>query len=81
MNRLGMKVRDRITGFEGIITGHVVYISGCNQDLVNPRVDADGKLRDSQWFDEQRLELVPGETVVVLDNVETPGCDAEPPKR
>jgi len=48
---LGFTFRDRITGFEGIATGHVSYITGCDQLLLVPPVDGDGKVRDSQWFD------------------------------
>lgn len=78
---LGITVQDRITGFRGIVTGFVQYLSGCNQALVVPAVAPDGALRDSQWFDVQRL--VPDTTVapLVLDNSETPGFDAPAPKR
>lgn len=78
--QLGRKYRDRITGFSGMATGRVVYISGCNQVLVSPPVDGDGKPRDPQWFDEQRLEDLGGETLV-LDNAATPGPDLPAPKR
>lgn len=76
----GRKVKDRITGFTGVVTGVVNYISGCNQALIAPPVGADGKLPDSQWFDVQRLEVVSDETIT-LDNGATPGCDMAPPKR
>lgn len=77
---LGATYTDRITGFSGIATGHVTYISGCNQVLLAPPVDAEGKLRDSQWFDEQRLELQPGRQVI-LDNSGGNGFDKAAPKR
>lgn len=76
---LGLTVRDRITGFTGVVTGHCRYISGCHQALVVPRMQ-DGKLPESQWFDVQRLEDV-GEGRIVLDNGDTPGCDKAAPKR
>lgn len=56
--KLGDKVRDVITGFEGINTGWLQYIHGCKRVLIAPPVDKDGKLLESQWFDEQRVELV-----------------------
>lgn len=77
---LGTRVRDRITGFSGVITGFVQYISGCNQALVSAPVDKDGKIMDANWFDIQRLERT-DESVIVLDNGQTPGCDAPAPKR
>ena len=78
--QLGRTYKDKITGFSGVATGHVNYISGCNQVLLAPPVDTEGKLRDSQWFDEQRLEDV-GAATVVLDNSATPGPDKAAPKR
>jgi hypothetical protein len=80
MFELGRTYRDLITGFTGVATGHVRYISGCNQVLLQPPVDKEGKLREPQWFDEQRLE-VKGTKAIVLDNSETPGFDAPAPKR
>lgn len=77
---LGRTYKDAITGFTGVATGYVMYISGCHQVLLNPTVDSDGKLRDSNWFDEQRMIDVGGVTIV-LDNTETPGCDIMAPKR
>lgn len=77
---LGTRVRDRITGFSGVVTGYVQYISGCNQVLVNPGVDKDGKLMDGNWFDVQRVERIDN-SLIVLENGETPGCDAPAPKR
>lgn len=76
---LGSTVRDRITGFTGVVTGHVEYLTGCNQALVVPPM-RDGKLPESQWFDVQRLEDT-GAECIVLDNGATPGCDKAAPKR
>ena len=52
---LGHKVKDRITGFTGIVIGRVEYLTGCNQVLVAAPVGADGALKDSHWIDEQRV--------------------------
>jgi len=78
--KLGYKFRDKITGFTGIATGFVQYISGCNQLLIAPECGADGALRDSNWFDEQRMVQVYQERVA-LDNSHTPGFDTMAPKR
>lgn len=56
MIKLGVKARDKITGFEGIITGRAQYITGCDQYVLVPPVK-DGKVGDSQWFDEGRIEI------------------------
>lgn len=77
---LGITVKDKITGFEGVVTGFVKYISGCNQVLVVPKVDDKGASRDGAWFDVQRMERV-GKDQIILDNGDTPGCDAAAPIR
>ena len=74
---LGFTFRDRITGFEGIATGHVSYITGCDQLLLVPPVDGDGKVRDSQWFDTQRCELVTAKSRIAIDNSKFNGPDKE----
>lgn len=78
---LGHTYRDRITDFTGVATGKATYISGCSQVLISPKVSSDGAVRDSAWFDEQRLEKIAGSEVVKLDNRETPGCDRPAPIR
>jgi hypothetical protein len=70
---LGFTYVDRITGFTGVATGHVRYITGCNQVNLTPKVASDGKQRDPAWFDEQRLERVTSEEQIVLNNDTTPG--------
>lgn len=55
MLKLGTPVRDKITGFKGVLVGHVDYISGCSQGLVSPKVAKDGSFKESNWFDDQRI--------------------------
>lgn len=50
--------RDRISGFEGTCTGKAQYISGCDQVLLTPPVGKEGELRDSAWFDDERLHTL-----------------------
>lgn len=77
---LGRKVRDCITGFTGVVTGRVEYLTGCNQVLVSPAAKDDGSLVAPEWFDEQRVTTLTGERVV-LDNGLNPGCDRAAPRR
>ncbi|OHE72587.1 MAG: hypothetical protein A2Z99_05465 [Treponema sp. GWB1_62_6] len=77
---LGKKYKDKITGFEGVATGFVQYISGCNQALLAPIATEINRLPDSSWLDVQRLEPV-GKEMIVLDNSATPGCDRAAPIR
>jgi hypothetical protein len=57
--QLGDKVRDGITGFEGVVTGVVAYISGCDQCLVVPAMkDEVMEMPKSSWIDVDRLSIV-----------------------
>ncbi len=75
---LGHKCRDRITGFEGVVTGVCEYLTGCNQVLIVGCVTGDGKSAESNWFDVQRVEQLEGEPIQ-LDNGKTPGFDVPAP--
>ncbi len=56
--RLGDKLRDTVTAFDGIATGSCVYLTGCTQVLLTPRAKANGEAVDGCWFDIDRLHLV-----------------------
>ena len=57
MIKLGDKVKDSISGFEGIVTGRAEYLYGCVRVLVQPEsLQDDGKLAEDTWIDEQRLD-------------------------
>ena len=59
MIKLGDKVRDRISGFEGIATATGVYLNGCRRVLIEPaKLDKDGKIIKSVWFDDVQVEVV-----------------------
>lgn len=77
---IGRTVRDQITGFQGVVTGRVEYLTGCNQLLVAPPTDKTGALRDSQWFDEQRCAVTNAKKIAI-DNGTSPGADKTPPVR
>jgi hypothetical protein len=56
--------RDRVTGFVGKCTGFCRYISGCDQVLLQPSVDKDGKRSEGIWIDDERLIDVAAEKAV-----------------
>lgn len=66
---LGDKVRDRITGFEGIVIGITEWLWQCRRPIVQPAtLQSDGKPIDSQSFDEPQLEVIePGVFVPPLE--------------
>lgn len=57
---LGKTVVDSMTGFTGVAIGHVEYVTGCNQTLVQPRCKPEGDFVESRWLDDERLSEVPG---------------------
>ena len=75
----GDKVSEKITGFEGIITGTCFYITGCNQYLVTGKVTEKQAEPPALWYDEGRLKLIAAKEVTV-ESVESedPGCDMVP---
>lgn len=68
MIKLGNKVQDTITGFEGIAIARVEFLTGCVRFCVEPKMGADGKLVDSNYFDEDRLRVTGDGIVVAIKN-------------
>lgn len=57
LSLLGKRVRDKVTGKEGVVASVGFDLYGCIQAIVNPGMEKDGKLGDSIWFDVSRLEI------------------------
>lgn len=54
---LGHRVVDRVTGFKGVAVSVSFDLYGCIQVIVNPGLQSDGKLGESNWFDFNRLKV------------------------
>ena len=80
--QLGLKAKDTITGFTGILTAHVDYITGCDQYLLAPPVDSDGKHVEALYFDSSRLIIIDNAPPIKLNRTEeAPGaCESAPIK-
>lgn len=63
---LGLKAKDKITGFQGIIIGRAEYLTGCTQYGVCPKAKEGEKTLGTEWFDEGRIEIT-GDGVTVKD--------------
>lgn len=75
---LGQKGRDKVTGYEGIITGYCKHLYCCGQYSINPGKGSDGKLLEIHWFDEGRIEII-GEGIHAKDvTAKKPGADLPP---
>lgn len=61
--KLGQRVRDTVTGFEGIATSKVIYLNGCVQYCVKPKVAADGKMPVGEYINEEQLVILEGDAV------------------
>lgn len=63
----GDRVKDKVTGFQGVIVSRADHISGCDTYGVQPEKLKDGVPQDTRWFDEPRLVLVKAEVVRPVD--------------
>ena len=83
MIKLGSKVRDTLTGFEGIAVGRTEWLFGCARVTIEPdRLTKEGLPIEAQWFDEQRVELVKNLPVEVsADSSATSGGPQRDPSR
>ncbi|MDF1606984.1 hypothetical protein PZ897_02210 [Hoeflea sp. YIM 152468] len=79
---LGDKVRDRITGFEGIATTHAAHLTGCDRFWVTPPVGEDGKPVDGMWVDIDMLEITQPSAIERVEYTRhAPGGIDLPPSR
>ena len=75
---LGNKVKDIVTGFEGIAVSKVEYLNGCVQFCIKPLKGKDGKMPEGEYIDQQQLSVVSvGVAVKVKD---TGGVMGDTPK-
>lgn len=75
--KLGDEVRDRVTGFRGVVTSVTLFLNGCTRCGVQPPVGKDGKIPDNCGFDEPQLEIlkvgkVASENSTLLEDAASP---------
>jgi len=78
--KLGLTVKDKITGFTGVLMGHANYYTGCDQYLLQPKANNSDKYPESLWLDEGRLEIIK-EPKAESAKGKRKGCDYSPPKK
>lgn len=54
--KLGEKYTDNITGFTGVATARIEYLTGCVHIGLQGKVKEDGSLPAAEYFDECRLD-------------------------
>jgi hypothetical protein len=55
--KLGQKVRDIVSGAEGVVVAKTEYLNGCVQFGVRPR-STDGTYPNTTYFDAEWLEVI-----------------------
>jgi hypothetical protein len=55
---LGTKVRDTVTGYEGVATGATTWLNGCVRYAIQGDGRKDGIPVELYWADEQQIEAV-----------------------
>jgi len=80
-HELGKTAADKITGFSGIITARVEFLTGCNRYCIQPKELHDGKPLESIYFDEAQIEIT-GEGVEAkeVQGKEMGACSPNPSK-
>ena len=62
---LGDKVKDKVSGFSGIVVAITQYLTGCDRALVDAGCDKDGKMREAENIDVLTLRIVKKQAVVI----------------
>ena len=70
INMLGLKVKDAVTGFNGVVTTVSFELYGCVQAVVTPPANSDGEVKAGRWFDVTRLKIIDSKPVMALPNFE-----------
>lgn len=63
LHTLGERAKDKITGFEGVITVRCEFLTGCNRYCIQPTELKDGKPVESIYFDEAQITIVDGSVI------------------
>jgi len=80
--KLGDRVKDTLTGFEGILVGKTEWLYGCIRVSIEPTELKDGKRIEPDWFDEQRVVRVKkSKPSISADSVATTGGPQKDPRR
>lgn len=63
--KLGMKARDVVTGYSGIVTGICHHLTGCDTVGLQPPAKEGEKIQAAHWFDINRIEVLEAESIVL----------------
>lgn len=78
MDVMGKTVKDRITGFAGIVECVSFDLYGCVQVAVKPNMlTKDGSTPEGKWFDHKRLEVINHNRVLEMPNFDLASSEAK----
>jgi len=78
---LGQEVKEKVTGFTGVIMSQTKYFTGCLHYGVQSRsLTADGRFLDWEYIDESRLELIGDGLMLKIPNESTSAPGHNPPQ-
>lgn len=69
---LGMTVKDKITGLNGVAVCRSSYLTGCDRISIQPTELKDGKPLDWVAFDENQLDIINNNVIKMNTIDETP---------
>lgn len=72
MIELGVFAKDVVTGFEGVVTAHCRYLTGCDQYCLAPRSNG-VSFNESRWFDESRIQVLDYRPIKLYGNQQKAG--------
>lgn len=64
MDMMGMRVKDKVTGFTGVVQSVNFDLYGCVQFSVVPPVNEKGERVEGAWFDSNRVVVTDKERVM-----------------
>jgi hypothetical protein len=70
ISMLGTKVKDRVTGFKGIVTTISFDLYGCVQAVITSKPKDNNTKSMSGWYDVNRLEVLNRKPVMQVPNFE-----------
>lgn len=79
LNMLGLKARDKVTGFRGTITSVSFDLYGCVQIALTPDAKEDQtKLDHGHWFDVHRIESNEDNRVMAVPDFKAMATKGQP---
>lgn len=78
LDLLGKTVKDKVTGYTGVVVSVCFDLFGCIQAAVKPPVDKDGKIGDGYFIDVNRLVVTSETRVMPVPEWEAPAWGDKP---